>query len=113
MAKKQTKKTVPELPEAKLRAVRESAEKLAQAHGLTVHDVRFGPTGFGLTLSVVIKPAGEDNRPLSVSDCEVISRPLSKQLDELLANFDVNYLFEVTSVGIDEEEVNFDDESEN
>jgi len=104
MSKKQTKKIVPELPESKIEAVRVAAEKLAHPHGLAVHDARFGPTDFGLTLSVFIKSEEED-RSISVTDCEVVSRPLSKLLDDILADFDVNYLFEVTSVGIDEEEV--------
>lgn len=84
--------------------VRGEAEKLARAHGLEVHDVCFGPTDFGLTLSVIIKSGDAGERPLSVSDCEVVSRPLSKQLDDLMADFPDDYLFEVTSVGIDQEE---------
>ena len=102
MGKKQTNKSWTELPEQKLSALRRSAEELVKPHDLMIHDVSFGPTDFGLTLSVVIKAT--DDRPASVSDCEVISRPLSKQLDDLMADYPENYLFEVTSVGIDEEE---------
>ena len=104
MAKKQPKKQVAEMPQAKLDAVRSLAEELAKSHDLAVHDVTFGPTDFGLTLTVAIKPTIGNDRPLSVTDCEVVSRPLSKKLDDLLADFDENYLFEVTSVGIGEEE---------
>ena len=53
MVKKQKKQINAELPEATLDAVRRSASKLAKPHGLEIHDVRFGPTDFGLTLSVV------------------------------------------------------------
>ena len=106
MAKKQKNKSGPsqtskELPAATLDAVREKADKLARPHGLLVHDVCFGNTDFGLTLSVVIKPG--DDRAVSVTDCEVVSRPLSKELDELMKDFPHNYLFEVTSVGISED----------
>ena len=75
------------------------------------HDVRFGPTDFGLTLSVVIKPEGGGKSAVSVTDCEVVSRPLSKELDDLMEDFPHNYLFEVTSVGISEdEEVSLDEQ---
>lgn len=103
MKKKQTKNSKPELPKTVLEALRRSAEKLAEPHDLEVHDVCFGPTDFGLTLSVIIKPAGNKMRAISVTDCEIVSRPLSKQLDELLVDFDENYLFEVTSIGISDQ----------
>lgn len=102
MAKKQTKKSAPEMSEAELEKVRQAANKLAAAHQLVVHDVTFGPTDFGLTLSVMIK-AGTGAKAVSVSDCETISRPLAKELDEVLDNFGEEYLFEVTSVGIEGE----------
>jgi ribosome maturation factor RimP len=105
MAKKQTKKQAPELPAKTLAAVRAHAEKLTKPHGLEVHDIRFGPTDFGLTLSVIIRAGESEQRPLSITDCEVVSRPLSKELDELMADYPADYLFEVTSVGIDEEKV--------
>jgi ribosome maturation factor RimP len=111
MVKKQKKQINAELPEATLDAVRRSASKLAKPHGLEVHDVRFGPTDFGLTLSVVIKPEGGGKSAVSVTDCEVVSRPLSKELDDLMEDFPHNYLFEVTSVGISEdEEVSLDEQ---
>lgn len=90
------------MPQATLDAVRKKADKLAKDHGLDVHDVCFGPTDFGLTLSVIIKP-GAEKAAVSVTDCEVVSRPLSKELDELMKDFPHNYLFEVTSVGISED----------
>ena len=109
MAKKkknQTAKPEEELPQATLDAVRRSASEYAKPHGLQVYDVRFGQTDFGLTLSVIITPVDGDDRALSVTDCEVVSRPLSKELDDLMDSFPHNYLFEVTSVGIgDDEEV--------
>lgn len=104
MSKKPTKKSHPELPEATLQAVRRRAEALAQPHQIEIHDVCFGPTDFGLTLSVIIKAAEGDDRAISVTDCEVVSRPLSKELDELMGDFPDNYMLEVTSVGIEEEE---------
>lgn len=105
MAKKQTKTGSSELPAATLNAVRKRAEELAQANDLVVHDVTFGPTDFGLTLSVIIKSPENAPRAISVTDCEVVSRPISKELDDLMANFGPNYLFEVTSIGIDEGDV--------
>ena len=93
-----------ELPQATLDAVRARANKLAGPHGLLVHDVRFGPTDFGLTLSVVIKPDGKEKNAVSITDCEVVSRPLSIELDDIMKDFPHNYLFEVTSVGISEDE---------
>ena len=111
MTKKQKNKPRPELPQGVLAKLRKSAEKLAEPHDLEVHDVRFGPTDFGLTLSVIIKPTNNDTRAISVTDCEVVSRPLSKELDELLADFDENYLFEVTSIGIDDRDDSNDEKS--
>lgn len=102
MAKKAKKQqNLPELSGTQIQTVRTAAERLAKAHQLEVHDVTFGPTDFGLTLSVFIK-AASGGKPVSVSDCEVISRPLSKELDELLQDFAEGYLFEVTSVGVEE-----------
>jgi ribosome maturation factor RimP len=104
MVKKKKKQALVELPTATLDAVRQSANNLATPHGLLVHDVCFGQTDFGLTLSVIIKPAGNGKSAVSVTDCEVVSRPLSKELDDLMKDFPHNYLFEVTSVGISEDE---------
>lgn len=103
MAKKAKKKqsSVSELSSRQLDAVREAAERLASTHELVVHDVTFGPTDFGLTLSVFIK-SSPGGKPIGVSDCEVVSRPLAKELDELLVDFAGDYLFEVTSVGVSE-----------
>ena len=103
MAKKQIKKLPPELPEATLKAVRQRAVGFAEPHGLEIFDITFGPTDFGLTLSVFIK-AADGETPISMTDCELVSRPLSKELDDLMADYPENYLLEVTSVGIDEEE---------
>lgn len=112
MAKKQKIQTeAVELPPRALDAVRRRAAILARPHGLQVHDVRFGPTDFGLTLSVVIEPESGGKSAVSITDCEVVSRPLSKELDDLLKDFPHNYLFEVTSVGISEdEEVSLDEQ---
>lgn len=53
----------------------------------------------GPTLSVVVQR--EDGSPVAISDCEQLSRPLSKELDELMADVTQNYMFEVTSKGVE------------
>lgn len=104
MAKKAKKDSsgAPGLSAVQLEVVRKAAEKLASAHHLLVHEVTFGPTDFGPALSVFIK-AAPGGKPIGVSDCEAVSRPLAKELDELLEGFAEDYLFEVTSVGVVEQ----------
>lgn len=104
MAKKTKKDSsgTPGLSAAQLEVVREAAERAAAAVHLRVHEVTFGPTDFGPALSVFIK-AEPGGKPIGVSDCEAVSRPLAKELDELLEDFAGDYLFEVTSVGVTEQ----------
>lgn len=100
--KKHKKSQAPsKLSPAVLERVRERAANLASAHGLMVREVTFGPTDLGLTLSVVV--ASVDGNALSVTDCELISRPLSKELDELIDDQAPPYMFEVTSAGLETE----------
>lgn len=84
-----------------LEKVRARAIDLATPHELEVRQVTFGPTDLGLTLSVVL--ASTEGRALSVTDIELVSRPLSKELDELLDDYEPRYMFEVTSAGVDPE----------
>ncbi len=100
--KKKQPQTDQQLPGEALDIVRARAEALASENGLAVHDVVFGPTDLGLTLSVIIRSA-EEGKALSVTDCELISRPLSKELDTLLEAYPRAYMFEVSSMGIDGE----------
>lgn len=81
-----------------LERVQARAHALAEPHGLVVHKVTFGPTDLGLTLSVVVGSA--DGKSLSVTDCEIVSRPLSKELDDLIDEATPPYMFEVTSIGV-------------
>ena len=81
--KKKEKPQIPRLSPGALEKVRARATALAEPHGLEVRTVDFGPTDLGLTLSVVL--ASCHGKALSVTDCEVVSRPLSKELDELKA----------------------------
>lgn len=97
---KKSDKQASHLPSGALKKVEERAKTLASPHGLLVDSVTFGPTDFGLTLTVTVKSA-EEGKAVSVTDCELISRPLSKELDTLLADFSERYLFEVASKGIE------------
>ncbi len=99
MSKKPEKRSIHPPSEA-LKRVEERAIALAGSHGLVIDSVTFGPTDFGLTLTVTVMSA-EEGRAVSVTDCELISRPLSKELDMLLADFSERYLFEVASKGIE------------
>lgn len=93
-----------------LQKVRDRADQLAQPHGLVVRDVTFGPTDLGLTLSVVL--ASVDGNALSVTDCVMVSRPLSKELDDLLDDRTPPYMFEVTSAGVEPVELPEDEGEE-
>lgn len=104
MKKKKTKtkaQVEKQLPHGVLEKVRDRSKELAEPHGLGIHDVTFGRTDLGLTLSVIICPAENEDKALSVTDCELISRPLSKELDDLLEDYSENYMFEVSSKGVD------------
>ena len=105
--KKKQKPQAPRLSADVLQRVRDRAEQLATTHGLVVRDVTFGPTDLGLTLSVVL--ASADDNALSIADCEMVSRPLAKELDDLLDDRTPPYMFEVTSAGVEPVEMPEDD----
>ena len=104
--KKKEKPQTPTLSPAVLETVRARAAALAEPHGLEVRDVTFGPTDLGLTLAVVV--ASTDGKAISVSDCEIVARPLSKELDDLIDEKTPPYLFEVATVRV--EKVDLPDE---
>ncbi len=108
--KKKEKPQVPRLSEDTLEKIRARAASLAEPHDLRVCEVNFGPTDLGLTLSVVL--ASSQGKALSVTDCEVVSRPLSKELDDLIDERTPPYMFEVTSFGVDPEELPEEDEDQ-
>ncbi len=99
----------PKLSPEVLDKIQARAVELAEPSGLLIREVTFGPTDLGLTLSVVV--ASADGKALSVTDCEIISRPLSKELDDLIDERTPPYMFEVTSAGVDPEPLP-DDEDE-
>lgn len=101
MKKNKKPQVDPRLSPEALEKVRARAAVLAEPHGLEVREVTFGPTDLGLTLSVII--ASVEGKALSVTDCETVSRPLSKELDDLLDDKTPPYMFEVASVGIEPE----------
>jgi ribosome maturation factor RimP len=101
MKKKKEPQAAQRLSPDVLGKVRARAVALASPHGLEVRDVTFGPTDLGLTLSVLL--ASAEGKALSVTDCEMIARPLSKELDDLLDDRTPPYMFEVASVGVDPE----------
>lgn len=107
--KKKEKPQIPRLSTDALEKVRARAVALAQPHELEVRSVDFGPTDLGLTLSVVL--ASSQGKALSVTDCEVVSRPLSKELDELLDERTPPYMFEVTSAGV-EPDLDFEEDEQ-
>ncbi len=108
--KKKEKPQVPKLSDDTLEKIRARAATLAEPHDLRVCDVCFGPTDLGLTLSVVL--ASNEGRAISVTDCEVVSRPLSKELDELIDERTPPYMFEVTSAGVEPVELPEEDEDQ-
>lgn len=91
----------PSLSSDVLEKIQARAAELAEPSGLIIREVTFGPTDMGLTLSVVV--ASADGKALSVTDCEMVSRPLSKELDDLIDERTPPYMFEVTSAGVDPE----------
>ncbi|MEG1996674.1 MAG: ribosome maturation factor RimP [Oscillospiraceae bacterium] len=76
----------------------EIAQPIAQELGLILWDVRFEKEGSSWYLRIIIdKPEG-----VSFDDCEAISRPLDKKLDEL-DPIEQAYYLEVSSPGIGRE----------
>lgn len=78
--------------------VYELAKPLADELGLTIWDVRFEKEGSMWVLLVVIDKEGG----VSINDCEALSRPLDKKLDEA-DPIEQSYCLEVSSAGIERE----------
>ena len=77
-------------------AVERLAQPLAEAVGLDVYNVEYKKEGSNYFLRVYI--CGD--RPVTLDDCEKISRPLSSALDEKEISSEPYYL-EVSSPGIE------------
>lgn len=76
----------------------ELAKPLANELGLDLWDVRFEKEGSNWYLRVFIDKEGG----IFIEDCEAISRPLNKLLDEV-DPIDQSYIFEVCSTGLGRE----------
>jgi len=74
------------------------AKPIADRLGLTIWDVRFRKEGASWILSVVIDKEGG----VSIDDCEAMSRPLDKRLDEA-DPIEQSYCLEVSSAGLERE----------
>lgn len=74
------------------------AEPIAEELGLTIWDVRFEKEGSMWILLIVIDKEGG----VSINDCEAMSRPLDKRLDEV-DPIEQAYCLEVSSAGIERE----------
>ena len=74
------------------------ASPIAQSLGLTIWDVRFEKEGSTWILLVVIDKEGG----VSIDDCEAMSRPLDKKLDEV-DPIEQSYCLEVSSAGLERE----------
>lgn len=74
------------------------AKPIADRLGLTIWDVRFHKEGATWMLSVIIDKEGG----VSIDDCEAMSRPLDKRLDEA-DPIEQSYCLEVSSAGLERE----------
>ena len=74
------------------------AKPIADELGLTIWDVRFEKEGAMWVLLVIIDKEGG----VSINDCEAMSRPLDKKLDET-DPIEQSYCLEVSSAGIERE----------
>lgn len=74
------------------------AQPIAEELGLSIWDVRFGKEGSMWVLSVII----DKENGVSIDDCEALSRPLDKKLDEA-DPIEQSYCLEVSSAGIERE----------
>ena len=74
------------------------AKPIADELGLTIWDIRFEKEGAMWVLLVVIDKEGG----VSIDDCEAMSRPLDKKLDEV-DPIEQSYCLEVSSAGIERE----------
>lgn len=83
-----------------LKKIEEVAKRLAESCGLNVEQVDFSNAEFGWTLTVTVTQA--DGSKVMLSDCESLSRPLSKEVDELDLIRE-HYFLEVCSPGVTED----------
>ncbi len=74
------------------------AKPIADELGLTLWDIRFEKEGSTWILLVIIDKEGG----VSINDCEAMSRPLDKKLDEV-DPIEQSYCLEVSSAGIERE----------
>lgn len=74
------------------------AKPIADELGLTIWDIRFEKEGSTWILLVVIDKEGG----VSINDCEAMSRPLDKRLDEA-DPIEQSYCLEVSSAGLERE----------
>ena len=85
----------------------ELVRPIAEGNGLIVWDVRFEKEGAMWYLRVLLDHM---ERPVNISDCEAVTRPLNKLLDEL-DPIPQTYTLEVGSAGLERElirETHFD-----
>ena len=85
----------------------EMVRPIAEEHGLIVWDVRFEKEGAMWYLRVLLDHM---ERPVNISDCEAVTRPLNKLLDDT-DPIPQTYTLEVGSAGIERElirETHFD-----
>ena len=80
--------------------VYELANPVAIANGCTVYDVEFKKEGSDFVLRIIIDK--EDDTPISIEECERVSRALDGILDEK-DPISEPYMLEVSSPGIDRE----------
>lgn len=83
--------------------IRESAERVAAAHGLDLFDVQLTREAQGWVVRVTIDrpgPAATPDESVSVEDCAAVSRELSAILD-VDDPLDRAYTLEVSSPGLD------------
>lgn len=80
--------------------IKAEAEKLALPHGLSVEKVQYLREGGLWYLRVILNAPGG----VSLSDCELVHRPLSKRLD-VIDPIPGSYYLEVTSPGNADESI--------
>lgn len=78
----------------------ELASPVAIANGCTVYDVEFKKEGSDYVLRIIIDK--EDDTPISIDQCESVSREMSDILDKV-DPIKEPYMLEVSSPGIDRE----------
>lgn len=77
--------------------VEKLAEKIAEPLGIIIYDVEFKKEGSDYYLRVYID---REDEPVSIDDCEAVSRPLSDVLDEE-DPIEQGYYLEVSSPGLE------------